>query len=283
MENTCYYHAGCPDGFGAAWAVWRAWGDAARFIPIGHDDVARIEDCEDRTVAFVDIAPNNHILRELAGVASRVIVLDHHVSALKRFQSDPMLGDELQDEGHYIHFDLEHSGAVLAWQHFRSDYPTPDLLRYVEDQDLWAWKLNGSREVNAAIGSYPRRFDVWAELDQREVQLLAREGESIVRSDKAEVDRVVHTAATIMIGNRRVEAVNATRNRSSVGHELAKRAAHGDPWGCVYRIAGDRVHASIYSIGDFDVSAIATEFGGGGHLNASGFSVRLSTWLEDFV
>ena len=104
-----------------------------------------------------------------------------------------------------------------------------------------------------------------------------------MRANKAEVRRVVQTVASITIGSRRVEAVNSTHSRSSVGHELAKRASHGDPWGCVYRITGDRVQVSIYSIGDFDVSAIATEYGGGGHHNASGFSVPLKTWLRDFV
>jgi hypothetical protein len=283
VKRTCFYHAGCPDGFGAAWAVWKAWGESARYVAIGHDDVLAAPDCADQLIAFVDIAPNNRLLGELAEVASQVVVLDHHVSALKRFESEPRLADELREEGHRIHFDLSHSGAVLAWQYFGGEEPTPDLLRYVEDQDLWAWKLDESRQVNAAIGSYPRRFDVWSELDARQKHELAREGEPIVRANKAEVERVLHTATSITIGRRRVEAVNSTHSRSSVGHELAKRARHGDPWGCVYRITGDRVHVSIYSIGDFDVSTIAGEHGGGGHRNASGFSVALKIWLQDFV
>jgi hypothetical protein len=283
VKRTCYYHAGCPDGFGAAWAVWRAWGDAGRYVPIGHDEVIRGSDCEDHLVAFVDIAPSNAVLRDLAGSASQIVVLDHHISAQKRFESEPELADELREEGHSIRFELAHSGAVLAWQYFHPKEATPELLAYVEDQDLWAWKLLSSQEVNAALGSYPRRFDVWSELDARAPHELAREGESIVRSNRAEVERIVQSAATIAIGTRRVEAVNATHSRSSVGHELAKRAAHGDPWGCVYRIAADRVHASIYSIGDFDVSTIASELGGGGHRNASGFTVPLRTWLEEFV
>ena len=61
------------------------------------------------------------------------------------------------------------------------------------------------------------------------------------------------------------------------------RKAFGEPWGCVYRIVGDRVHATLYSIGDFDVSLIATELGGGGHKNASGFNVSLQDWVRDFV
>ena len=66
----------------------------------------------------------------------------------------------------------------------------------------------------------------------------------------------------------------------AIGHELAKRAAFGDPWGCVYRVVGERVFATLYSIGDLDVAQVATQLGGGGHRNAAGFSVSLPQWLE---
>jgi hypothetical protein len=81
----------------------------------------------------------------------------------------------------------------------------------------------------------------------------------------------------------RVEAVNSRDLRAPIGHELAKRAAFGRPWGVVYRLQGERVDVSIYSIGDLDVSAVAGRYGGGGHRNASGFSVTLAAWLERFV
>ena len=44
----------------------------------------------------------------------------------------------------------------------------------------------------------------------------------------------------------------------AIGHELAKRARYGEPWGIVYRLTGSRVDCSIYSLGDCDASAIAT-------------------------
>jgi nanoRNase/pAp phosphatase (c-di-AMP/oligoRNAs hydrolase) len=77
--------------------------------------------------------------------------------------------------------------------------------------------------------------------------------------------------------------VNSPILRSSVGHELAKRASFGAPWGMVYRLHGDRVDVSIYSIGELDVSRVAYEHGGGGHRNAAGFSVPLKDWLARFV
>ncbi len=283
MKRRCFYHGGCPDGFGAAWAVRRAWGDDARYIAHGHEDLIDLSHLEGEQVVFVDIAPPNPVLRDLVEVAGELIVLDHHVSARDRCNADLGLENALEVSPHHVHFDLDHSGAVLAWKHFHPDDPLPDLLGYVEDQDLWSWKLPRSEEVNAAIGSYPQKFEVWDELAARPIQELAREGEPIRRANRMDVERALGSAHPLAMGTRRVEAVNSRVLRSVLGHELAKRAAFDRPWGLVYRINGERVDVSIYSIGNLDVSKVAAEFGGGGHRNAAGFSVSLRSWLEKFV
>ncbi|MBW2362902.1 MAG: hypothetical protein JRG84_18540 [Deltaproteobacteria bacterium] len=282
MRRVCFFHAGCPDGFGAAWSVWRAWGDDARYVPRGHDDELRISLCEDALVVFVDIAPPNEALLPLAEVADRIVVLDHHVSAQTRFEADLAGKPALAGGDHHIHFDLDHSGAVLTWQYFHPGEPPPPILQYVEDQDLWNWKLPRTEEVNAALGSYSRDFETWSNLAVRPVEELADEGVPILRTQLREVERMLHDAHPIAIGTERIEGVNATYQRAPIGHELAKRATYGKPWGIVYRICADRINATIYSIGDLDAAAIAERYGGGGHRNAAGFSVPLRTWLDDF-
>ena len=283
MRRICVHHAGCPDGFGAAWATWRAWGRDGEFVARGHEDRMGGRDVEDALVAFVDIAPDNDEILQLAEAAAHLIVLDHHVTAAERLQTDSLVVRAMNEGGHVLHFDMTHSGAVLAWQYFLSEEPVPDLLRYVEDQDLWNWKLDGSEAVNAAISSQPHEFEAWETMAALPVADLTRQGEAIVRRNRVEVDRALRHAAPLAIGSRRVEGVNARTNRSAIGHGLAERHAYGEPWGCVYRIDGTRVHATLYSIGDFDVATIATSLGGGGHKNAAGFSVPLEEWVRDFV
>ncbi|MDH5307390.1 MAG: hypothetical protein OEW02_09410, partial [Myxococcales bacterium] len=108
MRRTCYFHAGCPDGFGAAWAVWRSWGDEARYVPRSHGDPFDPTIHEDTEVVFVDIALRNDQLRALGEVADRLVVLDHHVSALDHYKSDLAVENLLARAGHTIHFDLSH-------------------------------------------------------------------------------------------------------------------------------------------------------------------------------
>ena len=283
MRRICFYHAGCPDGFGAAWAIWKAWGPAGEYRPRGHDDPLRPADFSGDQVVFADIAPPNAPLRQLGEKAAQVVVLDHHVSALERFNGEPDLADELAAQGHVVRFDLGHSGAVLAWQHFHPGEPLPPLLAYVEDQDLWRWQLPESEAVSAALGSYPRRLDVWDRLAAEPIERLAAEGLPIVRAQRMEVERALQNAHPVALGSLRLEAVNALFLRSLIGHELAKRRAHGLPCGLVYRMTARRVDCSLYSLGDFDVASLAARYGGGGHRNAAGFHVTLTDWLANFV
>lgn len=283
MQRICFYHAGCPDGFGAAWSAWREWKHAGRYIARGHEQSIEAGEYAGAWVAYVDIAPDNDELLELAGIADHVTVLDHHVTARHRYLSDSGLVNRMEELGHEIVFDLEHSGAMLAWGYFAEGAPAPDLLRYVEDQDLWNWKLPDSAEVNAAIAAYPRRFEVWDELSRRPVSELAAEGRSIVQANRVEVERMLQHAHPLSVDGEPVEAVNATHRRSAIGHELAERKAYGVAWGCVYRLEGDRVHATLYSIGDVDVASIAARHGGGGHRNAAGFSVTVEDWIQRFI
>ena len=283
MRKICFYHAGCPDGFGAAWAAWRAWGEAATYVPRGHDDALDPRDFQGALVVFADIAPPPESAEPLAERAERLVVLDHHVSALGRYTADPDLLEVLRAGGHEIVFDLERSGAVLAWRHFHPGREVPDLLRYIEDQDLWRWKLPATREVNAAIGAVPRTFACWDELAGADAETLAAEGRPIVRAQQREIERALHHAHPVQVGDLRLEAVNAREQRSLVGHELASRALFGTPCGVVYRLVGRRVDVSIYSVGEFDVAALAGRFGGGGHRNAAGFHLPLQDWLDRFV
>ena len=283
MKQLCIYHAGCPDGFGAAWATWRAWEGQGDFIARGHDDQLDPRIAEGALLAFVDIAPSTAELEDLADAAAHVIILDHHITNQERILADTELMEALRDRGHEIHFDMKRSGAMMAWNHFMPNEAPPPLLQYVQDQDLWNWQLPESQAVNSAIGSYGYSFEIWDDLASRDIQALAKEGASIVRTNEVEVERAVRHRNVLKVAGRKVEGSNSRTQRSAIGHALAEREAFGEPWACVYRIETTEVHATLYSIGDFDVASIATELGGGGHKNAAGFTVDFERWFNDFL
>jgi len=281
-RRTCFYHADCPDGFGAAWAVWRAWGEDGSYCAQHHDRPLD-GDLAGQLVVFVDLAPDLSALSAVCEEARQVVILDHHFSSREVYAGEPQLISSLERRGHLIRFELDHSGAVLAWQHFHPGKPAPPILVYVEDRDLWTQKLPNSEEINAAINSYPRRFPDWDAMAAFPIERLAGEGAPLLRAQRVEVERSLTFAHPVELGGLGVEAVNERQNRSVIGHELAQRAAYGHRIGLVYRLTGERVDVSLYSVGDVDVSAIAAAYGGGGHRNAAGFSVSLRVWLSKFA
>ena len=55
-RRVCFYHAGCPDGFGAAWSAWSAWGEDGVYQALGHDDPVNASACRDAEVVFAGLA-----------------------------------------------------------------------------------------------------------------------------------------------------------------------------------------------------------------------------------
>src|SRR5688500_3788876 len=98
------YHGNCHDGFGAAWAARRKFGDAAVYQPVTHGYPPPTMP-PGSEVLIVDFAYPRSTLLELDD-QHQVQVLDHHKTA----QTD------LEGLGFCI-FDLERSGAMLTWEY----------------------------------------------------------------------------------------------------------------------------------------------------------------------
>ncbi len=274
MQRHVFYHAGCNDGFGAAWAAWRLMGDSAIYRAVSYGQAPPPID-EGDEVFIVDFSYPEEALRRLAAQASRVVVLDHHktaVEALAGLLADPPANLELV-------LDLSRSGAMLAWRYFMpADFP-PTLLRYVEDRDLWRWKLSESEAINAWISAHPLDFEVWTTLAETLASPsgVAPLGRAILQQRSLTVERLCAGAWKVELGGHRVPVVNSPIHQSEIGHRLCE--LHDDaPFAAVYQdLGGGRRRWSLRSRGDFDVSEVAGLFGGGGHRAAAGFVVEVTS------
>lgn len=158
-------HGRCNDGLGAAWAA-RTWIHDAEVITGAYGQPA--PDVTGRDVLIFDFSYPRDVLIAMHEQANSLVVVDHHDSA----QNDLEGLD-------FAIFDMTKSGAVLAWEYLASrpvavksipkDAPfsvklgsrfslevetkVPDLLQYIQDRDLWQWKLYRTREINELIAS----------------------------------------------------------------------------------------------------------------------------------
>jgi nanoRNase/pAp phosphatase (c-di-AMP/oligoRNAs hydrolase) len=254
----------CPDGFAAAYAAWKHFGDTAEYIPCVYQDAPPQIDQGDQ-VYLLDFSYPREVLLDINSRA-HVRVLDHHKSAQENLEGLS-----------FACFDMSKSGAELAWEYFHPEITLPDLIRYVADRDLWKKDLPHTEEVHRALQSFAQDFLVWDVLCNitNYVEFMHRIGEPLYQKHLEAVDEVVQSMR-FRIFKKRVVAVTNTTNYSVVSdalNELCKLSKCA--FALNYSDAGDgKIKMELRSIGDFDVSAIAKQFGGGGHKNAAGCTVE---------
>ncbi|NBA95548.1 phosphohydrolase [Pseudomonas sp. R5(2019)] len=291
----CIYHGNCADGFGAAWVIRKALGESVEFVAGVYGQEP--PDVTGMDVILVDFSYKYDVLANMSWRANSIIILDHHKSAAEDLQRFPPFHAGVKIDGRYADgsvslgwesahsfmasqnapaiaccFDMERSGAMLAWDHFFPGQEPPQLLRHIEDRDLWLFKLDGTREIQANLFSYPYDFEVWDQLMAADVETLRSDGAAIERKHHKDIaELVVVTKRRLVIGGHDVPAASLPYTLTSdAGHLMAQ----GEPFAaCYWDTPTGRVFSLRSTNEGMDVSAIASQYGGGGHRNAAGFRV----------
>jgi uncharacterized protein len=251
------YHSNCVDGFGAAWAAWRALGNTATYLPVQYHERVPPEVTDGSDVWILDFSYPRAELIALRARTLSLDVIDHHATSAADLQGLD-----------FARFDMEKSGAVLAWEHFHPGEPVPEVLLYVQDRDLWQWRLPASEAVSAAIDLHPFDFLAWNALT---VEELKREGAVALKLQKRLVAEMADRASVREVGGFSVPVVNATCYGSEVGSLLLERYPHA-PFAAFWsENEGVRRWGLRSRRGGFDVGELARKLGGGGHRTAAGF------------
>jgi hypothetical protein len=293
QPDICVYHAHCDDGFGAAWAIWNRWPEC-RFVPGFYGKPVDFGDVAGKNVLYVDFSEKRPAIEMLARATKSIVIIDHHKTAeaeLEPFKVtrgtlwfDPSsIGEafytmaELDRPPILAWFDMDQSGAVMAWKFAQPGRNVPEFLRYIEDRDLWRFtRGDATRQFSAALKCYDQTFDVWDKLaDLGETAKLVQEGAGILRAHRANLKNILNDSYHTQIAGHVVPVVNIHGLfASDIGNLLLAKypdAPFSATWSC------DGSGIVKYSLRSedsrMDVSAIAASFGGGGHRNAAGFSV----------
>ncbi len=264
------YHQACSDGFAAAWAAYhyrKKNNLDITLFPAKHGDSPPYAEAKDRDLILVDFCYPKEELEQLIKVAGHVMVLDHH-------KTNAFLQD-FQGPKSRIVFDLNRSGAGIAWDTLhRTPLPTPRpwIIDYVEDRDLWRFKLPHSKAVNAFLHTLDFTIEAWDAASQVTKEDAVVAGTTILAYQEKEINKHLKWAYETELAGHKVLAVNATVYNS----ELANRLSEGRAFGVAWSMTEDgRYRYSLRNRGEkdqVDVTTIAALFGGGGHATASGFS-----------
>lgn len=279
------YHDKCLDGFTAAWCFWTYYKEHMIYEGANYNDILTDIDIEwfrGRTVFFVDFCFKPEVMIRILEVAKALVVLDHHKSAIERMEG---FAEGTPWENKYVAvWDINRSGAGIAWDflHDNDRSTRPVLLNAVEDRDLWRFKLEGTKDLNAYMFSHDYSFEQWDLMmlhDTATNQILNMRiaGQAIQRKHMKDIEELVSIMKRYMvIGDFSVPVCSLPYTMASEAcHLMAKDYELGLSFAaCYYDTASHRVFSlrSVEGIGR-DVAFVAQKYGGGGHKHAAGFAV----------
>jgi oligoribonuclease NrnB/cAMP/cGMP phosphodiesterase (DHH superfamily) len=267
-KTIVFYHGECPDGFGGAYSAWKKLGDSAHYIPLKYGTLIDT-DIAGANLYFVDFCYPKPVMDDIVVKAGHVTVLDHHEGTEAVVETMP----------EYV-YDANRSGASIAWSYFHPDTPMPALVKYVEDDDLYRFKLEDTRSVISYLSAHPFSFELWDEVAQKldAGGESAREMLGTMRTYEEQFDLLCEMSANqaklVEFEGHEVYfgyTHQAKPMKSKVGNLLAKKKG---PFALVVSPHPLGYGVSIRGDGTIDVSAIARKYGGNGHPNSSGFHVE---------
>jgi len=278
---VCIYHKNCTDGTTSAAVLIKKFPDCKLF-PLGHnykeEEINQLLELTDNnTVVYVvDFSLKPKDLEKLLKKAKKVINIDHHIGVkeiLEKFAQE-------YPNFEFI-FDNNSSGASLTWKYFFGE-PVPQLIKYVEDKDIWKWEFGeNTKYVDAYLIMLTDKPQELKNLISENIDKIKEKGKLISEFIDYLIDKFVENVnpTYIKIDNCIVKAFNTGLFQSEIGNILSKK--YNEPV-ALFSINGDFVKISFRSIEGQKLTALqlAKALGGGGHKHAAGAGICLTEFCN---
>ena len=282
--NLIIYHqvskdVDCPDGITAAWVASRAL-PTAKIIGVNYKDGIDTSLLKKYSMIYlVDFSLPTEQAKELLEAGVKIIILDHHKTALENLSifKKIIMGK--------IDISPNQCGATLAWEYFFPYKEAPYFLELVRDRDTWTFIHPETKAFHEAF-SFKRHeakgkesifqlMDSLAVMSREEiVEKIIPMGESLLAEKERKVKEIAQRWEEFKLGEYTIAIVRLEaeegRFTSDICAEMYKTLNY--PFvGAINEFTGSFDLRSNSKTTNFDVSAIAKTYGGGGHRNASGF------------
>lgn len=273
------YHNPCNDGSGAALCAWTALGNKATYEKRAYHKEFNADSVAGKNVVVLDASFKKEELHRLQQVANKIMILDHHDSAMR---------DLAGEAGCF--FEMNNSGAVLAWHYFHGlEVPPPKLIQLIEDRDLWQWEYRDESEP------------LYYALRERTTNSDFKSFEPYL--DSVKLEELIDFGRTLIIENHRwcEEAALQAQKRlfklpgTQTTYEIMCLEVYNDKlvselaeylynrnnvdFVMMWYQSGDQYKISLRS-GNLNINLgeIAASMGGGGHRQAAGAVITTSPW-----
>lgn len=267
------YHRNCMDGSGARFAAWLKFRESATYIDVQYrEPLPEIDDGSE--VYILDFSYSREILEELNKRVAKLVVLDHHKTAMKDLEGLP-----------YATFNMNKSGAMLAWQYFHPEKSVPAIISLVQDRDLWKFSWPDSKRFHAGMKIRRENTRDWLKASEHSVEgclfldLIKTEGDTVLRYEEAEIQNLLKRVKFVRFLHTRIGIVNSSVLKDELGQAIYGDKSNRVQGAIIYTIEPETRRALLSFRGpkDVDWSWVARHLGGGGHATSCNATVDLRT------
>ncbi|XP_004299480.1 PREDICTED: uncharacterized protein R106-like [Fragaria vesca subsp. vesca] len=301
------YHYPCPDGAFAALAAHLYFSSKsiqpfffpnAVYSPVTAQSLP-LSDIDE--LYLLDFVGPPGFVQEVSLKVPNVVVLDHHKTAVGRVGGVNVTSV----------LDMKRSGATIAFDYFRGKVDVDGgetarfdgvrrVFEYIEDGDLWRWRLPDSKAFSSGFKDLNLQYDVglnpalFQQLLSLDLECLISQGMVSLSEKQKLIEEALSQSYEIKLGGGAfghclaVNADSISELRSELGHQLATKSRSLNLRGIgavVYKVPelenDELLKISLRSVDSEDTTRISQEFGGGGHRNASSFmlgSAEFEQW-----
>lgn len=278
-NNPIVIYDNDPDGVTSAWCFKEKWGEkGVTFVRASHQDpIPKGIDGRDVYMADVCFETPEEII-EVCERARSLTILDHHETTNEVVAKAV---EQAAIENLTAIVDIDKSACRVVWDYLnnvesfnkiKNEDSAPLVVKYVEDFDLYTFKLPLSREIHACYSSYPIKLKDWDHVVNLSWDDAVDEGRAIMRYQNKTIDECLRNAYLVFFNNQVVPCINVSIRSlvSDIGHQLCKKFPECPFSITYYRRADGRYKYSFRSEDGVSAKTAATTVGGGGHGNSSG-------------
>lgn len=256
----CFYH-GDLDGKCSGFWVLNKYPEC-EMREIHYDMEFPIEDIvENEMVFIVDFSIEPDMMRKLLEITEKVIWIDHHKSAIKKY-------DDFEYDIKGVR-EVGKAGCILTYNYLYPEDEINMLTEYVGDWDVWKFDYGERTEYfKMGMESYDThpKSDIWRRALKNTSKII-EEGEVISRYNKQKY-REYRDSYAYEVEFEGYDCLVCNRGQAS--SKLFGDKIYEYDFVIKYVYNGEEYVVSLYSK-NVDVSEIAEKYSGGGHEGAAGF------------
>lgn len=279
IKRVVITHKNCNDGFGVDMVCRLVTSGEVDTIYVSYN-AYDIDDLVKRVrgglVYIGDFSFPKEEYLKLVEASDMIVMVDHHDTSFENFSIDMP----------NVQYDKTKSGAVLTWRFFRSNIwkDIPNVIKYIGDRDVWKWIYDKDtvKATSYLVSSAYKKYlsdsgKASPHFDLCNNRLLSNQLSKYDGMIEYENNKVIENSKkaswyTIngknFLGINTKEFISETLNLISVNYNHPAFSWYVDEY--------NNLQLSFRSYSDdLPVNKVAEYFGGGGHIQAAGCSVKL--------